>query len=70
MERKRYLELCQKYAMGQDIKVKYNGALYRPWKYELGFDNKGQSIHTAILYDINANSIVYCKLRDVKEEEK
>ena len=70
MERKRYLELCQKFAIGQDIKVEYNGALYRPWKYELGFDNKGKSIHTAILCDINSNSIVYCELRDVKEEEK
>ena len=30
MERKRYLELCQKYAVGGDIRVKYKDAKYHP----------------------------------------
>lgn len=67
MERKRYLELCQKYAVGGDIKVLYKDALYHPCRYELGFDNKGDSIHTAILKDLKANSVIYVILKDIKE---
>ena len=67
MERKRYLELCQKYAVGCDIRVKYKDTEYRPYRYELGFDDVGNSTHTAILKDIKANSVVYVWLKDVKE---
>ena len=67
MERKQYLELCQKYAVGEDIRVKYKDTEYRPYQYELGFDDTGKSIHTAILKDLKANSLVDCWLEDVKE---
>ena len=67
MERKQYLELCQKYAVGGDIRVKYKDILYRPYRYELGFDSGGKSIHTAILKDLKANSVVYVMLENVKE---
>ena len=67
MERKRYLELCQKYAVGEDIRVLYKETEYHPYRYELGFDDKGKSIHTAILKDLKANSLLYCLLDDVKE---
>lgn len=67
MERKRYLELCQKYAVREDIMVKYKDTQYRPYRYELGFDGSGKSIHTAILKDLKANSLLYCRLEDVKE---
>ena len=67
MERKRYLELCQKYAVGCDVRVKYKDAEYHPCRYELGFDDKGNVKHTAILKDIKANSLLYCRLEDVKE---
>ena len=67
MERKRYLELCQKYAVGEDIKVKYKFDEYRPYRYELGFDSSVKSTHTAILKDLKANSLLYCRLEDVKE---
>ena len=67
MERKRYLELCQKYAVGEDIRVKLKDTEYHPYRYELGFDDKGSSIHTAILKDIKANSVVYAMLESVKE---
>lgn len=70
MERKRYLELCQKYAVGEDIRVKYKDILYHPYRYELSFDNKGNSIHTAILKDLKANSVIYVMLKDVKEDLK
>jgi hypothetical protein len=70
MERKRYLELCQKYAVGCDVKVKCKDTLYRPYRYELGFDSGGNSIHTAILKDTKANSVVYAMLENVKEDLK
>jgi hypothetical protein len=67
MERKRYLELCQKYAIGCDVRVLYKDTEYHPYRYELGFDNKGNSIHTAILKDLKANSLLYCELENIKE---
>ena len=67
MERKRYLELCQKYAVGGDIRVLYKGNEYHPYRYELGFDDSGKSIHTAILKDLKANSVVYTMLKEIKE---
>ena len=67
MERKRYLELCQKYAVGCDVRVKYKDTEYYPYRYELGFDGSGKSIHTAILKDLKANSVVYAMLESVKE---
>lgn len=67
MERKRYLELCQKYAVGCDIRVKYKDTKYHPYRYELGFDDTGKSIHTAILKDLKANSVVYVIFKDIKE---
>ena len=67
MERKRYLELCQKCAVGGDIRVLYKDTEYHPCRYELGFDSSGKSIHTAILKDVNANSVLHTKLENVKE---
>jgi hypothetical protein len=67
MERKQYLELCQKYAVGFDIKVKHKNIEYHPYRYELGFDDKGNLIHTAILKDLKANSVVYAILENIKE---
>ena len=67
MERKRYLELCQKYAVGEDIRVKLKDTEYHPYRYELGFDDTGKSIHTAILKDLKANSVVYAMLENIKE---
>ena len=68
MERKQYLELCQKYAIGCDVRVKYKDTEYHPYRYELGFDSSGKSVHTAILKDLKANSIVYVWLKDVEED--
>lgn len=67
MERKQYLELCQKCAAGGDIRVKYKDTGYHPYRYELGFDSSGNSIHTAILKDLKTNSVVYTMLENVKE---
>ena len=67
MERKRYLELCQKYAVGCDARVKYKATEDHPYRYELGYDDSGKSIHTAILMDKCKHSVLCCRLEDVKE---
>ena len=50
-----------------ELKVIYNGIAYYPVSYELSFDDKGNSIHTAILKDLKANSLLYCELENIKE---
>lgn len=67
MDRKLYLELCQRQAMRGGVMVEYGGIAYHPYAYELKFQPDGKSKHTAILKDVKANSLVYCNLGDVKE---
>ena len=68
MERKLYLELCQRQAMKGGVLVEYDGISYHPHAYELKFQQDGKINHTAILKEPKANSLVYCKLEDVKEK--
>ena len=68
MERKLYLELCQRQATKGSVLVEYDGAVYHPYAYELKFQSDGKIKHTAILKEPKANSLVYCKLEDVKEK--
>lgn len=68
MERKLYLELCQRQAMKGGVLVEYSGISYHPYAYELKFQTDGKIKHTAILKDQKENSLVYCKLEDVKEK--
>lgn len=51
-----------------ELKVVHNGIVYYPVAYELSF-KKGQTIHTAILHDLNANSITHAKLERVSKYE-
>ena len=67
MERKKYLECCQLYAFGKNNRVEYNGSEYFPIAYELKFNTAGVPVHTAILRDCKARSLVYCRLENVKE---
>ena len=81
MDRKLYLELCQKVSVlkngicgikenvPDELKVIHNGIEYYPTAYELSFD-KGQPVHTAILHDLKANSIMNADLRNVKNIKK
>lgn len=68
MERKQYLELCQKNAIGQQIRIKYKEFVYRPYRYELGFDDKGNPIHSAILMDLKTTCLFCCGLDELKED--
>ena len=81
MERKLYLELCQKVSIlksgicgikenvPDELKVVYDGIAYYPEKYTLSF-NKGQPIHTVILHDLYANAITEANLERVKKYER
>ena len=80
MNRKLYLELCQKVSVlkngicgikenvPDELKVIYNGIAYYPVSYELSFDN-GKPTHTAIVHDLNANAITHAKLERVTKYE-
>ena len=68
MERKLYLELCQRQTMKGGVLVEYGCISYQPYAYELKFQPDGKIKHTAILKEPKANSLVYCKLEDVKEK--
>ena len=79
MDRKLYLELCQKVSVLKDgilgikknvpdeLKVIHNGIVYYPVAYVLTFDEKGNPQHDAILHDLKSNSIIQAKLERVTE---
>ena len=81
MDRKLYLELCQKVSVlkngvcgikenvPDELTVVYNGFKYYPVAYELSFDDKGSARHTAILHDIQANGVMHARLEKVTEYE-
>ena len=68
MERKLYLELCQRQAVKGGVIVEYDGVAYQPYAYELKFQPDGKIKHTAILKEPKSNCLVYCRLEDVKEK--
>ena len=80
MDRKLYLELCQKVSVlknglcgiienvPDELKVIHNGIEYYPVSYKLSFDN-GKPTHTAILHDLQANSITSADLERVTKYE-
>lgn len=68
MERKLYLELCQRQAIKGGVLVEYEGISYQPYAYELKFQSDGKIKHTAILKEPKVNCLVYCRLEYVKEK--
>ena len=81
MDRKLYLELCQKVSVlkngvcgikenvPDELKVIHNGIEYYPISYKLSFDN-GRPTHTAILHDMKSNSIMNADLEAITKHEK
>ena len=81
MDRKEYLELCRRCAIlprgvfgtrkrvTDDLQVVYEGADYYPQAYQLSFDSTGNVLHTAILHDLKANSVVCCRLDSVEKKQ-
>ena len=70
MERKRYLELCQQFSVGNDLFVVYDGIAYRPKSLLISFDKNGKCQNSAILEDANSNSTRQVLLERVQEYEK
>ena len=69
MERKRYLELCQKNAVyGKTALVLYDGNEYYPEKIQIWFDERGSTKNTAVLLDKNKKSVVFSQLERVEEK--
>ena len=68
MERKRFLELCQKNSVYEkSVLVLYDGCEYYPKKIQVWFDKKGKTKNTAILLDKNLNCVVEANLEKVDE---
>lgn len=73
MDRKKYLYMCcecsklPKGAMGiptqipEELIIKFNDIEYYPYQYVLSYDN-GKTRHSAVLHDVNANSVVQTNL--------
>lgn len=71
MERKRYLELCQRNAVfGNQCLVSYGGRVYYPKRYELAFNDAGKTLHGAILRNVDNDGVLYCNLDLVEEVKK
>lgn len=80
IERNEFLKMCQKVSVlkngicnikenvPDDLKVIFNGIVYYPVAYELSFD-KGRTVHTAIIHDLKANSIMNVDLGKVTQYE-
>ena len=68
MERKQYLDLCQQQAVKGDKFVTCNGISYQPLAYQLGFHSDSTVRHTAVLVESETNTVLYCRLEDVKEK--
>lgn len=74
MDRKDYLERMQRAIVSEanhgtvapEDTVEYNGTRFYPYGYELTFDAQGKTIHLAILHDLKANSVLRCRLEQVK----
>ena len=80
MDRKEYLQLCQRVStipkgimsvrenVPPELLVRHDNITYYPYAYELSYDN-GQVKHKAILHDLKTNSITYAKLDRVTRLE-
>ena len=79
MDRKKYLEICQRVSMlpgrvmgikenvPKELRVVFNNIEYYPFGYTICFDQSGIPIHCAILHDLRANSIMSAPLEKVRE---
>lgn len=78
MDRAEFLDLCGKVAVlpngaggmkdtPPEYRVNFKGMPFYPIGYKLTYTNKGKLIHTAILHDLKANSIMECELSKVEK---
>ena len=70
MDRTEYLNLCKRVSVSYpniptECIVECDGISYYPQGYQLSFA-KGNTVHTAILHDLKAKSVMCCPLDRVK----
>lgn len=82
MDRKLFLELCQKCAMipnrvldikeniPDEFQVVVDGVCYYPMAYKLSFDENGGPRHTVLVHDLHWNSVVEELLERVEPKIK
>jgi hypothetical protein len=80
IERKRFFEMCQRCAVlpksagiavevQRELTVRWKDIVFYPVGYELFFDDKGNPIHSAILHDMKANSVVRVNFEEVSTND-
>jgi hypothetical protein len=78
MDRKEFLEMCQRVAVlpngvlgikdaPSELWVKCHDITFYPIGYKLTYTNQGKPAHTAILHDLKAHSIFECDLLKVSK---
>ncbi|MBQ5317481.1 MAG: hypothetical protein J6K17_00105 [Oscillospiraceae bacterium] len=77
MERKEFFTMAQKATVFManfaklpaepiaEIIVEHNGIKYYPQALQVGFNDKGEVVNTAILHDLHQNSVTYARLENV-----
>ncbi len=77
MDRNKYIKMCQQCAMlekeicgtKQDVPnqllVEYESIKYYPYRFMMGFNQKGETLNIAILHNLNNNGIIECNLEKV-----
>ena len=68
MERKLYLELCQRQAIKGGVLVEYGGIAYHPYSYELKFQQAGKLKHREILKEPEAKGLEYGRWEEEQEK--
>lgn len=78
IDRKTYLEMCQRYAVlpnsvlgikdnvPDELKVTHKGHQYYPKSYTIEFDKSGNIVHIVTLHSLIANSVINCELKDIE----
>ena len=81
MDRTEFLQMCQKCSVladgicgikknvPPDLIIYHDNMPYYPIAYKLSFDKHGNTIHTAILHDLCANSIICADLNRVDKNK-
>ena len=81
IERKTYLEMCQKVSVlpsgvqnlkqnvPDKLKVVFDGVAYYPVSLDISFDKDGRVINTAIIHSLHANSVIERNLKDISVYE-
>lgn len=70
IERKKFLELCQKYAVDRMTFVEFGKAKCYPLALRLWFDARGDVHNSAHLRFCDSRTDVYAELKDVSEEKR